>query len=89
MSLSLEDKTKVIEKFAQKSGDTGSPRVQIAVITSRLEYLQEHFSKHKKDHHSRRGLLKLVGRRRRLLDYIKERDVQEYRSLIKELGIRK
>ena len=89
MLLTSEDKTKIIEKFAQQKGDTGSARVQVALITSRLKYLQEHFSEHKKDHHSRRGLLKLVGRRRRLLDYIKEKDVQEYRSLIKELGIRK
>ena len=89
MALTAQDKTDVMTKFAQGEGDTGSARVQVALITARLKYLQDHFSAHGKDHHSRRGLLKLVGRRRRLLDYIKKNDIQEYRSLIQELGIRK
>lgn len=89
MSLSVEQRAEVIEKFGADSKDTGSARVQVALLTARLNYLQDHFRAHKKDHHSRRGLLKLVGRRRRLLEYIKGRDVQEYRSLIQELGIRK
>lgn len=89
MSFTANQKAEVIGKFAQGEGDTGSARVQIALITARLKNLQEHFTSHKHDHHSRRGLLKLVGRRRRLLDYIKRKDVQQYRSLIAELGIRK
>jgi small subunit ribosomal protein S15 len=89
MTLSAAEKTEVIEKFAINQGDSGSAEVQIALITSRLKYLQEHFAEHKKDHHSRRGLLKLVGRRRSLLDYLKRKDVQKYRELILELGIRK
>lgn len=89
MALSAEQKSEVIEKFAVTKGDTGSAEVQIALITSRLNYLQDHFSNHKKDHHSRRGLLKLVGRRRSLLDYLKRKDIQKYRELIQELGIRK
>ena len=89
MALSAEGKAEVVEKFRINEADTGSAKVQVALITSRLQYLQEHFRAHKKDHHSRRGLLKLVGRRRRLLDYIKAKDVQEYRALIQELGIRK
>ena len=89
MTLSLEEKSAVVTKFAAHQGDTGSSRVQVALITARLNYLLEHFKSHEKDHHSRRGLLKLVGRRRRLLDYIKRQDVTEYRSLIQELGIRK
>ncbi len=89
MSLTAEQKSEVIEKFATKQGDTGSAEVQVAVITARLKYLQEHFAANKKDHHSRRGLLKLVGRRRSLLDYLKRKDVQGYRKLIAELGLRK
>jgi small subunit ribosomal protein S15 len=89
MSLSVEQRTEVIKQFGADVKDTGSARVQVALITARLNYLQDHFRAHKKDHHSRRGLLKLVGRRRRLLEYIKQRDVQEYRALIQELGIRK
>ena len=82
-------KAEVVKKFGKKEGDTGSAAVQVALITMRMNELQGHFATHKKDHHSRRGLLKLVGQRRRLLDYIKRRDVQEYRGLIQELGIRK
>lgn len=89
MSFSAENKAEVIKKFAKHGQDTGSAAVQIALITARVNYLQGHFESHKKDHHSRRGLLKLVGKRRSLLDYVKSRDVQAYRSLIQELGIRK
>jgi small subunit ribosomal protein S15 len=89
MTLSAEQKGEIITKHARTAGDSGSVEVQVALISSRLDYLQNHFRSHAKDHHSRRGLLKLVGRRRRLLDYLKSRDVQRYRSLIKELGIRK
>ena len=89
MTLSAEQKTEIINKFAIKDGDTGSAEVQVALISARLNYLQEHFKDNKKDHHSRRGLLKLVGRRRSLLDYIKKKDIQGYRKLIQELGIRK
>ncbi len=89
MSLSAEAKAEVVEKHRIHDRDTGSAAVQIALITTRLNQLQSHFEAHKKDHHSRRGLLKLVGKRRSLLDYIRSRDVQAYRSLIQELGIRK
>ena len=89
MVLSVEEKKSVIEKFKQHESDTGSPEVQVALLTNRIEYLTEHFKVHKKDHHSRRGLLKLVGQRRRLLNYVKRKDVERYRTLIKELGIRK
>ena len=89
MTLATEEKGNLVRQFAKHASDSGSAEVQVALITARLNYLQEHFSTHKKDHHSRRGLLKLVGRRRRLLDYIKGRDVQGYRDLIQKLGIRK
>lgn len=89
MTLTLEQKTEVKSKYGHHDKDSGSAEVQVALITSRLNYLQDHFKTHSKDHHSRRGLLKLVGRRRRLLDYIKKNDVQKYRELIGELGIRK
>lgn len=89
MVLSAEKKRSVIEEYARSEGDSGSAEVQVALITSRLNYLQDHFQKHKKDHHSRRGLLKLVGQRRRLLDYLKNKDVQRYRDVIQRLGIRK
>jgi small subunit ribosomal protein S15 len=84
-----ETKQGVIEKYKQHASDTGSPEVQIALLTERIRYLTDHFKIHKKDHHSRRGLLKLVGRRRRLLDYLKGKNVARYRTLIQELGIRK
>ena len=89
MTLSSQDKSEVIKNFQINDSDSGSPEVQVALITSRLNYLQEHFNKHGKDHHSRRGLLKLVGKRRRLLDYLKSRNIQGYRDLIQKLGIRK
>ena len=89
MVLTPEAKKEIIEKFKIHEKDTGSPEVQIALLTSRIKYLTEHFKVHKKDHHSRRGLLKLVGRRRRLLNYLKKKDIERYRKVIKELGIRK
>ncbi|MCA9519787.1 MAG: 30S ribosomal protein S15 [Myxococcales bacterium] len=89
MTLHAAQKQDIITKFQKHDGDTGSPEVQVALLTVRIQYLTEHFKTHKKDHHSRRGLLKLVGQRRRLLDYLKRKNVQGYRSLIAELGIRK
>ena len=82
-------KQEIITKFAQGQADTGSPEVQIALLTERITHLTEHFKTHAKDHHSRRGLLKLVGQRRRLLDYLKSKNVDRYRKLIDTLGIRK
>jgi len=89
MSLAKTHKKTVITKFATHEGDTGSPEVQIALLTERLNYLNEHFKTHEKDHHSRRGLLRVVGQRRRLLDYLRKKSVDRYRSLINTLGIRK
>lgn len=89
MSLAAVRKAEVVQKFARGPADTGSPEVQIALLSERIAYLTEHFRSHQKDHHSRRGLLKLVGQRRRLLDYLKHKDVERYRSLIQTLGIRK
>jgi small subunit ribosomal protein S15 len=82
-------KQEVIKKYATHDGDTGSPEVQIALLTERIGYLTEHFKSHAKDHHSRRGLLKLVGQRRRLLDYLRTKSVERYRKIITDLGIRK
>ena len=82
-------KREVIEKFKTHDGDTGSPEVQIALITNRIEHLSEHFKKYVKDHQSRRGLLKLVGQRRRLLAYLKTKNTERYRKVTKELGLRK
>jgi small subunit ribosomal protein S15 len=87
--LAVSRKQDVIKKFAQHEGDTGSPEVQVALLTERISHLIEHFKSHAKDHHSRRGLLKLVSQRRRLLDYLKRRNVERYKVVIKELGIRK
>ena len=89
MSLEADHKREIIEKHKTHTTDTGSPEVQIALLTSRISYLTEHFQSHKKDHHSRRGLLKLVGQRRRLLDYLKKRDFPRYKEVIGRLGIRK
>lgn len=89
MTLQAEQKTEIIGKFSKHEKDTGSPEVQIALLSSRITYLTEHFKVHKKDHHSRRGLLKLVGQRRRLLNYLKSKNIDKYREVIKELGIRK
>jgi small subunit ribosomal protein S15 len=83
------EKTDVITQFRTHGTDTGSPEVQIALLSNRITYLTEHFKTHAKDHHSRRGLLKLVGQRRRLLDYLKSTDVERYRTIIEKLGIRK
>lgn len=89
MVLLAENKEEMIEKFKLHESDTGSPEVQVAILTHRISYLTEHFKVHKKDHHSRRGLLILVGRRRSLLDYVKKKDVNRYRSLIERLGLRR
>lgn len=82
-------KQETIEKFRRHQSDTGSPEVQVALLSGRIAYLTEHSRTHKKDHHSRMGLLKLVGQRRRLLDYLKKRDVSRYQTLIQQLGIRR
>lgn len=89
MAQTAEKKNEIIEKFKIHASDTGSSEVQIALLTDRIKYLTEHFKTHKKDHHSRQGLLKLVGQRRSLLDYLKKKDVNKYRTLIQDLGIRK
>lgn len=87
--ITKEKKTEIIEAFGRQPGDTGSPEVQIAILTERIAELTEHLKVNKKDHHSRRGLLKMVGQRRGLLDYLKKSDVASYRALIERLGIRK
>lgn len=87
--LATEKKQEIINNFKKHEGDTGSPEVQIAILTERITYLTEHFKVHKKDHHSRRGLLKLVGQRRRMLDYLKSRDLDRYKVVIERLGIRR
>ncbi len=89
MVLTTEIKKEIIDRFKLHGQDTGSPEVQIALLSNRIEYLTDHFKIHKKDHHSRRGLLKLVGQRRKLLNYLKKSDVKRYQHVIKELGIRK
>ena len=89
MVLNPEGKKEIIDRFKLHEKDTGSPEVQVAILSNRINYLTEHFKTHKKDHHSRRGLLKLVGQRRRLLNYLRRTDVQRYQKVIKELGLRK
>lgn len=89
MALLKEAKATLVKQYRQHDTDSGSPEVQIAVLTNRISYLTEHFKLHKKDHHSRRGLLTLVGRRRRLLDYLRDTDEARYRAVIDRLGIRK
>jgi small subunit ribosomal protein S15 len=89
VGLTAEQKKGILGKFAVHTNDTGSPEVQIALLSERIKYLTEHFKTHAKDHHSRRGLLKLVGQRRRMLNYLKKKNADHYRSLIQELGIRK
>ena len=89
MLITIEEKTKVIKDFATKKGDTGSPEVQVAILSSRIATLTEHFKTHTKDNHSRRGLLKLVALRRKLLDYVKGKDEARYQDLIKRLGLRR
>jgi len=89
MSITVEEKNRLIKEFATKEGDTGSPEVQIAILTSRIATLTEHFKTHKKDNHGRRGLLKMVALRRKLLDYARGKDEARYQDIIKRLGIRR
>ena len=89
MVMTAEAKAKVIEEYQTKPGDTGSPEVQVALLTARIKYLTDHFKTHKKDFHSRTGLLKMVGQRRNILKYLKSKDIQRYRDLIARLGLRK
>ncbi|MBO6852356.1 MAG: 30S ribosomal protein S15 [Marivivens sp.] len=89
MSITAEEKARLIKEFGTKEGDTGSPEVQVAILTSRITTLTEHFKTHKKDNHGRRGLLKMVAQRRKLLDYVKGNDQARYQDLIKRLGIRR
>ena len=87
--ITAEAKQEIISKYARSEGDTGSPEVQIALLTARINDLNEHFKVHPKDHHSRRGLLKMVGQRRNLLGYLRKKDITRYRTLIEQLGLRK
>jgi small subunit ribosomal protein S15 len=89
MAFSKEAKMEIIQKYQLKEGDTGSPEVQIALLTERINNLNEHLQTNKKDHHSRRGLLKMVGHRRNLLNYLKDKDIERYRTIIEKLGLRK
>ncbi len=89
MSLDVERKKGIIEQYKRHEKDTGSPEVQVAILTERINYLTEHLKEHKKDHHSRRGLLKMVGQRRALLNYLKDSDVERYRAILDRLGLRR
>jgi len=89
MSVNAETKAKVVSEFKRSESDTGSPEVQVALLTSRIQHLTDHFKTHKHDHHSRRGLLRMVNSRRSLLDYLKKKEVQRYRDLIERLGLRR
>ena len=89
MSINAETKSKVVSEFKRSENDTGSPEVQVALLTARIQYLTSHFKTHKHDHHSRRGLLRMVNQRRSLLDYLKKKDIQRYRDLIERLGLRR
>jgi small subunit ribosomal protein S15 len=89
MSITVEEKTRLLKEFATKEGDTGSPEVQVAILSSRIATLTEHFKTHKKDNHGRRGLLKMVALRRKLLDYLKGKDEGRYTTLIEKLGLRR
>src|SRR5690606_34235433 len=89
MSITAEEKARVMKDYATKEGDTGSPEVQVAILSSRIATLTEHFKTHKKDNHGRRGLLKMVAQRRKLLDYLKAKDASRYTDLIKRLGLRR
>ena len=89
MSITPERKNQLVKEYATKDGDTGSPEVQVAILSERISNLTEHFKGHKKDNHSRRGLLKMVSQRRRLLDYVKKKDEERYKSLIERLGLRR
>lgn len=89
MALSKEEKQRIVEEYRVKDNDTGSPEVQVAVLTKEITELNQHLKTHKKDHHSRRGLLMKVGRRRHLMNYLKEKDIQRYRNLLKKLGLKR
>ena len=89
MSLSSENKSSIVSEYAREKGDTGSPEVQVALLSARISELTDHFGEHKKDHHSRQGLLKMVNKRRKLLDYLKSKDSGRYRELIQRLGLRR
>lgn len=89
MGLSTDQKHEIINRYRLHDADTGSPEVQVAILSERITYLTDHFKTHAKDHHSRRGLIKLVGQRRRLLNYLKNKDIDRYRTLIEQLGLRK
>ena len=89
MTMSAEAKAKIVEEYKRSDSDTGSPEVQVALLTSRIRHLTDHFKSHKHDHHSRRGLLRLVNQRRSLLDYLKKKDIERYRDLIGRLGLRR
>jgi small subunit ribosomal protein S15 len=89
VALDTEQKQEIINRYRLHDADTGSPEVQVAILSERISYLTDHFKVHAKDHHSRRGLIKLVGQRRRLLNYLKDKDIERYRALIEQLGLRK
>ena len=89
MGLTTEQKQGIIDRYRLHNSDTGSPEVQVAILSERISYLTDHFKTHAKDHHSRRGLIKLVGQRRRLLNYLKNKDIERYRTLIEQLGLRR
>jgi small subunit ribosomal protein S15 len=89
VALDMEQKQEIIDRYRLHDADTGSPEVQVAILSERISYLTDHFKVHAKDHHSRRGLIKLVGQRRRLLNYLKDKDIERYRALIEQLGLRK
>lgn len=89
MALSVEEKAEIIQDFALAEGDTGSPEVQVALLTNNINHLQDHFKEHNHDHHSRRGLIRMVNTRRKLLDYLKRKNLERYSSLIKRLGLRR
>ena len=89
MALSAEKKNEIVNEYKRDESDTGSPEVQVALLTHNINSLQEHFSDHKKDHHSRRGMIRMVNRRRKLLDYLKNKDAERYADLIKRLGLRR
>lgn len=89
MSIGTETKQKIVEEYGREPGDTGSPEVQVALLSARIQHLTDHFAEHKQDHHSRRGLLKMVNQRRKMLDYIKRKDLQRYQDLIQRLGLRR
>jgi small subunit ribosomal protein S15 len=89
MSFDAETKAKIVSEYARSESDTGSPEVQVALLTGRIQHLTDHFKTHKGDHHSRRGLLRLVNQRRSLLDYLKQKDIERYRDLVNRLGLRR